>query len=164
MPFTQKLSVSIPAGASDGLILRLDGRGEAGIKGGPPGDLHVVIHVKKHPIFQRQGDDLYCEVPIAFTQAVLGTEIDVPIIGGTTKLNIPPGTQSDTVFTIRGKGVPHLRGRRGSGDLFVKVKVQIPTKLSEREENLIRELARLRGEKVNTPDKNIFERMKNAFS
>lgn len=164
VPYTQKLSITIPQGSTDGLILRLDGRGEAGINGGPPGDLHVVIHVKEHPIFKRRGDDLLCDVPIAFTQAVLGAEIEIPLIRGTDKLNIPPGTQNNTVFTIRGKGVPHLRGRRGSGDLLVRVNVQIPTKLTDKEESLLREFAKIRGEKVNPHDKGIFDKVKNAFS
>ena len=164
VPHTQKLSITIPQGSTDGLVLRLDGRGEAGVKGGPSGDLHIVIHVREHPVFQRHGDDLICETSIAFTQAALGAEIDIPVIGGTDKFSIPPGTQSGTVFSIRDKGVPHLRGRRGSGDLLVKVDVQIPEKLSDKEEDLIRELAKIRGEKVTPQGKGLFEKVRNAFS
>lgn len=158
-----KLSINIPAGAMDGLILRYSGAGEAGIKGGPPGDLHVVVHVKAHHIFQRQDDNLIYETTIAFTQAALGAEIDIPIIGGSDNLTIPSGTQNGKVFMVRGKGVPHLRGR-GNGDLFVKVNVEVPKDLSEKEEHLLRELAKLRNEKVASPDKSLFEKVKNVFT
>lgn len=164
VPHTSKLSITIPQGAMDGLVLRYSGAGEVGIKGGSPGDLHVVVHVKPHKIFQRRDDDLICEVNIAFTQAVLGAEIDIPVIGGSDKLTIPPGTQSGKVFVLKGKGVPHLRGRRGNGDLLVKVNVEVPTKLSEKEESLIRELAKIRGEKVNTENKSLFDKVKSAFT
>lgn len=162
-PYTSGLSINIPPGARDGLVLRYTGAGEAGIKGGPSGDLHVVVHVKEHPVFQRRGDDLICEIPIAFTQAALGTEIEVPIIGGKAKMNIPQGTQSGKVFSLRGRGVPHLRGH-GAGDQFVKVIVQVPTKLTAKEESLLRELAEIRDEKVASPDRGLFERVKDAFT
>lgn len=162
-PYTSKLSIDIPPGARDGLVLRYSGAGEAGIKGGPPGDLHIVVHVKEHPIFQRRNDDLICEVTIAFTQAALGTEIEVPIIGGKAKLNIPAGTQSGKVFSLRGRGVPHLRGY-GAGDQFVKVIAQVPTKLTAKEGSLLRELAEIRNEKVAPPDKGFFEKVKDAFT
>ena len=162
-PYTSKLSINIPPGTQDGLVLRYAGAGEAGIKGGPPGALHIVVHIKEHPIFQRRGDDLICEVPIAFTQAILGAEIEVPIIGGKAKFSIPPGTQSGKVFSLRGRGISHLRGH-GAGDQFVKIIVQTPTRLTDREENLIRELAEVRGEKVAPPGKSLFEKVKDAFS
>jgi molecular chaperone DnaJ len=155
--------INIPPGANDGLVLRYSGAGEAGMKGGPPGDLHVVVHVEEHPIFQRRGDDLICEANIAFTQAALGAEIEVPVISGKAKMNIPPGTQNGKVFSLRGKGVPHLRGR-GAGDQFVRVNVEVPTKLTSGEEKLIRELAEARDEKVAPPDKGILGKVKDAFS
>ena len=148
----------------DELVLRYSGAGEAGTKGGPPGDLHIVVHVKQHPIFQREEDDLTCEVTIAFTQASLGAEMDIPIIGGSDKLNVPEGTQNGKVFVLKGKGVPHLRGKRGNGDLLIKVNVETPTNLSEKEENLLRELAKLRDEKVHPADKSLFEKVKNVFT
>jgi molecular chaperone DnaJ len=163
VPHTSRLSIDIPPGVEDGRGLRFAGAGEAGIKGGPSGDLYVVIHVKDHPIFQRRGDDLICEVPIAFTQAALGAEIEVPIIGGRAKMNVPPGTQSGKVFSLRGRGVPHFRGR-GTGDQFVRVIVQVPTKLTDKEDSLIRELAETRGEKVAPRDKSLFEKVKDAFT
>ncbi|MBD3181283.1 molecular chaperone DnaJ [Candidatus Poribacteria bacterium] len=163
IPHTSKLSINIPPGASNGLVLRYPGAGEAGIKGGNPGDLHIVIHVAEHPIFERQGDDLICKVNVAFTQAALGAAIEVPIIGGKAKLNIPSGTQNGKVFSMKDRGVPHLRGR-GSGDQYVKVNVDIPTKLSSKEENLIRELAKLRDEKVASPEKGFLNKVKDALS
>jgi len=163
IPHTSKLSIEIPPGASDGLVFRYSGAGEAGIKGGPPGDLHVVVHVKEHPVFQRQNDDLICEINISFTQAALGAEIQVPIIGGKAKLTVPPGTQNGKVFSLRGRGVPHLRGR-GTGDQFIRINVEVPTKLSEKEEKLLRELAEIKGEKVSSSDKSLFDKFKDVLS
>jgi molecular chaperone DnaJ len=162
-PHTSELLINIPPGIEDGRPLRYAGAGEAGIKGGPPGDLHVVVHVKEHPIFQRRRDDLICEVTVPFTQAALGAEIEVPIIGGKAEMKIPPGTQSGTIFSLRGRGVPHLRGH-GAGDQLVKVIVQIPTKLTDKEDSLIRELAEIRDEEVAPRDKSLFEKVKDAFT
>jgi len=164
VPHTSELMINILPGADNGLILRYSGAGEAGIKGGPPGDLHIVVHVKEHPVFQRRGDDLVCEVTIAFTQAALGAEIEVPIVGGKAKMTIPPGTQSGKVFSLRDKGVPHLRGKRGAGDLFVRVIADVPTDLPPQEEKLLRKLAEMRGEEIAPPDKGFFEKVKDAFS
>jgi len=164
VPHKSMLSINVPQGAMDGLVFRYSGAGEAGIKGGPPGDLHIVVHVKQHPIFQRQDDDLICEVRIAFTQASLGAEIDIPIIGGVDKLNIPVGTQNGKVFVLKDKGVPHLRGKRGNGNLLVKISIETPTDLSDKEEDLLREFAKLRDEKVYPADKSLFEKVKNAFT
>jgi molecular chaperone DnaJ len=164
VPHKSMLSINVPQGAMDGLVLRYTGAGEAGIKGGPPGDLHIVVHVKQHPIFQRQDDDLICEVRIAFTQASLGAEIDIPIIGGVDKLNIPVGTQNGKVFVLKDKGVPHLRGKRGNGNLLVRISIETPTDLSDKEEDLLREFAKLRDEKVYPADKSLFEKVKNAFT
>jgi len=164
VPYTSRISITIPPGAQDGLVLRYSGAGEAGVKGGPSGDLHIVIHVKEHPIFERRGDDLICEVSIAFTQAALGAEIEVPIIGGKAKMDIPQGTQNGKIFSLRGRGLPHLRGRRGAGDQLIKVIVEVPTNLTEREEKLIRELAEIREEKVVAPDKSFFGKVKDALS
>ena len=163
VPHTSKLSIEIPPGAQDGLVLRYAGAGDAGNKGGPPGDLHVVVHIEEHPVLQRRGDDLMCEIPIALTQATLGAEIEVPIIGGKVKLIIPPGTQSGKVFSLRGKGVPHLRGH-GAGDQLVRVIVNIPTRLTDKEEALIREVAEIRGEEVAPPGKKFFEKVRGAFT
>jgi molecular chaperone DnaJ len=159
---TRSIHVKIPAGVDDGSQLRVAGEGEPGTRGGPPGDLYVVIRVKSHDFFVRQGDDIYCEVPLTFTQAALGDEIEVPTLTERVKLRIPPGTQTGTYFRLKGKGVPHLRGG-GQGDQQVKVTVVTPTKLSEEQRELLREFARLSGEETHEKQQSIFERMRKAF-
>jgi molecular chaperone DnaJ len=113
--------------------------GESGAHGGPAGDLYIVLHVKEHPFFEREGNDLHCVIPVSFTQAALGTEIEVPTLEGEHNLKVPEGTQSGTAFRIRNKGVPVLNGR-GKGDLYVEVRVQTPGKLSKRQRELLTEL------------------------
>ena len=125
--------------------------------------MHIVVHIKEHSVFQRRGDDLICEVTIAFTQAALGAEIEVPIIGGKVKMIIPPGTQTGKVFSLRDKGVPHLRGR-GAGDQFVRAIVDVPVDLTAHEEKLLRQFAEARGEEIAHHDKGFFEKVKDAFS
>lgn len=156
------IHVKIPAGVDDGAQMRVSGEGEAGSKGGPPGDLYVVIRVKSHDFFEREGDDIYCEVPLTFAQAALGDEIEVPTLDGRVKLKIPAGTQTDTYFRLKGKGVPHLRGY-GQGDQHVKVVVVTPTKMSDRQRDLLREFADLSGEETHDKQHTFFERMKKAF-
>jgi len=133
------IDANVPAGVEDGTRIRFQGLGEAGAFGGPAGDLYVVLHVKEHSFFEREGNDLYCVVPISFTQAALGTEIVVPTLEGEHTLKIPDGTQSGTTLRIRGKGVPVLNGH-GKGDLFVEVRVQTPGKLTRRQRELLQEL------------------------
>jgi molecular chaperone DnaJ len=133
------IDAKIPAGVEDGTRIRFAGLGEAGVFGGPAGDLYVVLHVKEHPFFEREGNDLHCVIPISFTQAALGTEIRVPTLDGDHTLKIPDGTQSGTTFRVRNKGVPVLNGH-GKGDLFVEVRVQTPGKLSKRQRELLQEL------------------------
>jgi len=158
----RKIHVKIPAGIDDGAQLRITGEGEAGINGGPPGDLYLVIHVKPHDFFQREDDDIYCEVPLTFAQAALGDEIEVPTLEEKIKLKIPPGTQTDTFFRIKGKGVPRLRGY-GRGDQNVKVVVVTPTNLTDRQKELLNEFSKLSGEDTHAKAKSIFERLKKAF-
>jgi molecular chaperone DnaJ len=133
------VDAKIPAGVEDGTRIRFTGLGEGGLYGGPPGDLYVVLHVKEHPFFEREGNDLHCVIPVSFTQAALGAEIPVPTLEGEYTLKVPEGTQSGTTLRIRGKGVPVLNGR-GKGDLFVEVRVQTPSKLSKRQRELLQEL------------------------
>ncbi len=133
------LDVKVPAGVEDGTRIRYAGQGEAGVHGGPPGDLYIVLHVKDHPFFERDGKDLHCVVPVSFTQAALGTELEIPTLEGPQTLRIPEGTQSETVFRLRNRGVPVLNGR-GKGDLLVMVKVKTPSKLSRRQRELLTEL------------------------
>ncbi len=133
------VEAKIPAGVEDETRIRFSGLGEAGLHGGPAGDLYVVLSVKDHPFFERQGTDLHCVVPVTFTQAALGTEIQVPTLEGDHALKVPEGTQSGAVLKMRGKGVPVLNGH-GKGDLFVEVRVQTPTKLNKRQRELLQEL------------------------
>jgi len=158
----RKIHIKIPAGIDDGAQLRVSGEGESGIRGGPPGDLYVVVNVKPHDFFDREGDDIYCEVPITFAQAALGDEIEVPTLSGKVKLKIPAGTQTNTYFRLKGHGVPRLRGI-GQGDQHVKVVVVTPTKLSDKQKELLREFARLSGEDAHEQQETLFERMKKAF-
>jgi len=159
------IHVRIPAGVDEGAQIRLSGEGEAGSRGGPPGDLYIVIHVKPHEFFEREGDDIYCEVPLTFTQAALGDEIEVPTLTEKVKLRIPAGTQTGTYFRLKGKGVPRLRGM-GQGDQHVKVTVVTPTNLTEEQKELLRQFAGLSQESAYVPNgqsETLFERMKRAF-
>jgi molecular chaperone DnaJ len=133
------VDAKIPAGVEDGTRIRFSGMGEIGMLGGPAGDLYVVLHVKEHAFFEREGNDLHCVIPVSFTQAALGTEIQVPTLEGEYTLKVPEATQSGTTFRIRSKGVPVLSGR-GKGDLFVEVRVQTPEKLNKRQRELLQEL------------------------
>jgi molecular chaperone DnaJ len=133
------VEAKVPAGVEDGTRIRFGGLGEAGAFGGPAGDLYVVLHVKEHSFFEREGNDLHCMVPISFGQVALGSEITVPTLEGEHKLKIPEGTQSGTTFRIRSKGVPVLNGR-GKGDLIVQVQVHTPAKLTKRQRELLQEL------------------------
>jgi molecular chaperone DnaJ len=133
------VDAKIPAGVEDGTRIRFSGLGEGGAFGGPAGDLYVVLHVKEHPFFEREGNDLHCVIPISFAQAALGTEILVPTLEGDHTLKVPEGTQSGATIRIRNKGVPVLNGH-GKGDLFVEVRVQTPSKLNKRQRELLQEL------------------------
>jgi len=135
------LTVKIPAGVETGTRLKLAGEGESGVRGGPPGDLYVVITVQEHPIFARHGDDLYCEVPISFTQAALGAQIEIPTLSGRAVLKIPPGSQTGTELRIKGKGLPNVRGY-GRGDLAARIFVEVPTHLTAKQRDLLEEYAR----------------------
>ena len=133
------VDAKVPAGVENGTRIRFTGFGEAGAFGGPAGDLYVVLHVKEHPFFEREGTDLRCVIPISFAQAALGTEIRVPTLDGEQALKVPEGIQSGTTMRIRGKGVPVLNGH-GKGDLFVEIRVQTPSKLNKRQRELLQEL------------------------
>jgi len=165
----KKLTVRIPAGIATGQRLRLSGEGEAGPMGGPNGDLYVVVHVQDHPFFQRDGNDLYCEVPLNFTTLALGGEIRIPTLDGDEPFTVPAGTQTGTTFRVRGKGMLDVSGR-GRGDLLVTVKVTTPKKLTKEQKKLLEQLAAtLPKEKFEpTPvseqnDKGILDRVKDIF-
>lgn len=135
------LQVDIPAGVEEGTRIRLAGEGNAGLNGAPPGDLYIFLSLEQHPIFQRDGSELYCRVPISFARAALGGALEVPVMGGgSAKIDIPEGTQTDHRFRLRGKGMPSLRGNT-KGDLHVEVQVETPTKLSKKQRELLRAFA-----------------------
>ena len=139
---TERIAVKIPPGVDTGSRVRLQGMGEPGKNGGPPGDLYIITRVRPHSVLERKGDNLYVEVPITITEAALGTRIEVPTVDGATTMRIPPETSSGQVFRLRGKGVPHLKGG-GHGDQFVTVKIVAPRNLDARSQDLLREFARL---------------------
>jgi molecular chaperone DnaJ len=139
---SSKIKLRIPAGVDTGSRLRSSGNGEAGFRGGPSGDLYVVLHIKAHEIFQRDGDDLLCEVPISFIQAALGSEIDVPTLQGTAKIKVPAGTQPNATFRLKSRGVKNLQGY-GHGDLHVRVQVEVPTRLNHEQKAKLQEFAAL---------------------
>lgn len=160
---TRKIKVSVPPGVDNGSRLRLAGEGEAGLRGGPPGDLYVYIHVKQHRVFERERDDIICEVPISFAQAALGGELEVPTLDGSAKLKVPEGTQTGTIFRMKGKGIPHLNGY-GQGDQHVVVKIVTPTNLNDRQKELLKEFISLdEGRPQGSNNKSFFGKMKEAF-
>lgn len=155
------ITVRVPAGVDDGMRLRVSGEGEASPDGGPSGDLYVVLRVAPHPVFQREGSQLHCEVAITFAQAALGTVVRVPLIGGgEEELDVGAGTQSGTVIRLRGKGLPAL-DRNGRGDLHVTIRVETPRRISAEQRELLEKLAELDG--TETADRGIFERVKDIF-
>lgn len=154
------LEIRIPAGVEDGSRLRIAGEGEAGVNSGPAGDLYVVVSIAPHPVFKRQDSNLYCEVPVSFAQAALGDEISVPTLEGEEKLRIAEGTQTGTVFQLRGRGVASLSGR-GRGDLFVSVTVITPTNLTREQRELLLRFAELSGEE--DQNRGLFDKVKEMF-
>ena len=159
---TSHIKLKIPAGVDTGARLRSSGNGEAGVRGGPAGDLYVVLHAQAHEIFQREGDDLLCEVPISFVQATLGADIEVPTLNGNAQIKIPGGTQPGTVFRLKGKGVRNVQGY-GQGDLHVRVAVEVPARLNAAQRTKLQEFAELCDENVNPLSKGFFEKAKNLF-
>lgn len=160
---TSTIHIKIPAGVEDGNRLRVQGEGDAGERGGPPGDLYVLIKVKEHPFFNRNGADLIYEMPISFVQASLGDTVEAPTLDGAVNLKIPSGTQSGTSFRVKGHGMPHMHWN-GKGNLYVKVKVITPKKLNDKQKELLREFADLSGEEIYAEDKGFFDKMKDAIS
>ena len=159
---TRTISVNIPAGIDDGQTVVLRGQGGHGYNNGAPGDLHINIKVKPHEIFQREGFNLVCAVPVTFAQAALGGEIEIPTLEGPYKYQIPEGTQSGTVFRIKNKGIVHVNSK-DRGDYLLRVVVETPRNLSVRQKELLRELDQISSDRNNAQRKNFFERMKNLF-
>jgi molecular chaperone DnaJ len=157
-----KLNVRIPPGVDTGSRLRSSGNGEAGLAGGAPGDLYIVLSVKDHELFERQGEDLFCDIPIKFTLASLGGSIEVPTLFGKASLKIPPATQSGTTFRLRGKGMPSLRGGH-QGDQLVRVHVEVPQSLTSEQKKILEEFARVSGDAAEPTSRSFFEKAKKFF-
>lgn len=155
----QTLHVKIPAGIEHGTRLRLAAEGEAGLEGGPPGDLYVDVAVRPHPLFERDGGDLHCQVPIPFVQAALGAEIEVPTLDGKETLRVPEGTQSGKTFRLHGKGLPSL-GSRTRGDQIVQIFVEVPTKLTDRQRDLLEQFAGDSGTEVSPVTKGFLDKLR----
>jgi len=158
----RSLKVKVPAGVDNGTRLKLRGEGEAGQNGGPPGDLYVVVAVREHPFFVRDGEHLLCEVPITFPQAVLGASIEVPTLTGKKKLTLPPGTQSAQEFVMKGEGIAVLNGHR-RGNLVIRVVIDVPKKLSKRQKELLLEFQELSGDSPGPISRSFLEKVKEIF-
>lgn len=158
----KKIKVTVPAGVDDGQQLRVSGQGGPGINGGPAGDLYVLFRVKPHKQFERDGDDIHLELPITYPQAALGDEIEVPTVSGKVKLKIPAGTQNGARFRLRGKGVQNVHGY-GVGDQHITIKVKVPTKLSEKQKQLLREFAEISGDIPEEQSSSLFDKIKRTI-
>jgi molecular chaperone DnaJ len=157
------LSVNIPAGVEDGTRIRLAGEGEAGVRGGPAGDLYIFLSLQSHPFFQRDGADLHCRVPISMVTAALGGTIDVPTIeGGMTKVKVPEGTQTGRRFRLTAKGMPVLRSKQ-TGDMYVQVMVETPQKLTKRQKELLAEFEKMSSRETHPESAGFFARVKDFF-
>jgi molecular chaperone DnaJ len=156
------LSVKIPGGVETGNSIRLTGEGGLGSLGGPPGDLYVFLTVGEHALFKREGQDIICEIPVSFTQAALGAELEAPTLTGSSKLKIPPGTQPGQIFRLRGKGFPHLRGS-GTGDQLCRVIVEVPAKLTQKQKELLLEFDLLSGDHATPIMRGFLDKVKEAF-
>lgn len=159
---TRKLKVNIPAGVDDGTRMRLSHEGQPGANGGPPGDLYVILHVKEHPLFEREGNDLHCTVPVNVAQAALGDEVDVPTLEEPEKLRVPEGTQNGAKFRLRGKGVPDVNGG-GRGDLWIHLDVKIPTRLNKEQKKLFEQLRETLPTEFEPGEKGLFDKVKDYF-
>jgi len=160
------LSVKIPAGVDEGDRIRLSGEGEAGVNGGPPGDLYVVVHLKQHPVFTRDHNDLHCEMPISYTVAALGSDIEIPTLDGYAKIKVPPGTQTGQMFRLRGKGIKGVRSS-GHGDLICHVMVETPVNLTARQKELLAEFEAINlkdGGRHNPRAKSWMEKVREFFA
>ena len=146
----------------DEQILNISGHGNSGINGGPAGDLRVYVNVRPHPVFERRGDDVWCEMPITFAQATLGDEVTVPTLDGKVKYAIHEGTQPNDIFKLKGKGIPHLNGR-GRGDQYVKVTVEVPRNLNNKQKELIKQLKDITSDKHYQKRKSFMDKIKDLF-
>lgn len=159
---TSEVTIRVPPGVDTGTRLRSTGNGEAGGRGGPAGDLYVILHVQPHEIFQRDGDDLYCEVPIDFVQAALGADLKVPTLDGAAQIRLPPGTQTGSMFRLKSKGVRNVQGH-GQGDLLVRVTVEVPTRLTAAQREKLEEFAALCDSATNPRSRGFWEKARDLF-
>ena len=156
------VEVNIPAGINDEQVLNVGGHGNSGVNGGPAGDLHVFIGIRPHPVFERQGDDVWCDMPITFTQAALGATVTVPTLDGKVSYEIHEGTQPGDIFKLKGKGIQHLGGR-GRGDQYVRVTIEVPKNLSNKQKQLIKEFEEATGDKNYQKRKGFMDKLKDLF-
>ena len=163
IPKTKRLRINIPAGVNTGSRIKLTGEGEHGSMGGPPGDLYVALHVQPHPVFEREGSDLFCEVPVSFAQTALGTELEVPTLDGKARLKIPAGSQTHKIFRMRNQGIAQLRGG-GRGDLHIRIVVETPTNLTSRQQELLEEFDSLSSDEHNPLRDKFFKGLRDLFS
>ena len=157
-----RIKIRIPAGVDDGTRLRSTGNGDAGLRGGPAGDLYVFLHVKDHDVFEREEDDLFCEVPLPFSIAALGGELEVPTLDGRASIKIPAGTQGGTTFRLRDRGIRDLQTGR-KGDLHVRVQVEVPTKLNSGQKEKLREFSESIGEENSPMQESFLDKAKRFF-
>ena len=156
------IKFKIPAGVDTGSRMRISGKGEAGLRGGPTGDLYIVFHVSDHDLFERDGDDIHCEVPLSFTKATLGGQLEVPTIAGVTKIKVAPGTQTGSVLRLKDKGIPSVRGH-GRGDHFVHLKIEVPKNLNKEQKEALEKFSSLCGEENSPTGTTFFDKVKNMF-
>jgi molecular chaperone DnaJ len=161
-PQTRDITVRIPQGIQSGSQLRVTGEGEPGEQSGPRGDLFCLVEVEDHPLFERDGDDLHCEMPVSFAQAALGTTIDVPTLDGAAQLKIPPGTPGGRIFRMRGQGMPSLYGH-GRGDLLICAQIEVPRRVSGRQKELLTELLDLEEESGSSQRKGFMDKVRELF-
>ena len=159
----RKIKIKVPAGIDSGARMRVSGEGEAGLRGGPSGDLYVYVHIKADDFYKRDGDDIYCEVPISMAQAALGAKIDVPTLFGIEQLTIPEGTQPGAVFRMRGKGMPNVHRSSHKGDQLVTIKVKVPKKLNDKQREILEQFAAVTDDKSAHEDKGFFSKIKDAL-
>lgn len=159
---SSRIKIRIPAGVEDGTRLRSSGNGDAGVRGGTPGDLYVFLHVKEHDVFERDGQDLYCRMPLPFSTAALGGELEVPTLDGSASIKIPPGTQGGTLFRVRGRGMPVLSSSQ-KGDLHVEIQVEVPTRLSSEQQEKLREFSESIGDHNSPMQESFLEKAKRFF-
>ena len=156
------IEVTVPAGVDDDQVLQMGGLGNAGSNGGPAGDLHVYVNVRPHPIFERKGNDVWCEMPITFTQAALGAEVTVPTLDGRVSYQVHEGTQPGDIFKLRGKGIQNLNGR-GRGDQYIKVTIEVPKNLSQKQKDILKEFDQSAEDKNYQKRKTFFDKIKDMF-